>query len=90
MSVSKRTRHIPKAPSNEMLKPLFDCKIITGPRYSQAARGIKNLWWVKVTVPTKTIDILNLSIQNMPGFSGHRNFHFKSLNISLFGKWLFD
>ncbi len=29
---------------------------------SQAARGIENLWWVKVTVPTKTLYILNAEV----------------------------
>ncbi len=31
-----------------------------------------------------------LSIQSMQGFSGHLNFHPKSLIIATFGKWLFD
>ena len=30
--------------------------------YSQAARVIKNLWWVKITVPTKTLYILNAEV----------------------------
>ncbi len=28
----------------------------------QMAKGIKNIWWVKVTVPTKTLYILNAEV----------------------------
>ncbi len=49
---------------------------------SQSASGIKILWWVKVTVPTKTL--------HMQDFSGHHNFHPTSLDIALLGTWLFN
>ena len=30
--------------------------------FSQAAKGIINIWWVKVMVPTKTLHILNAEV----------------------------
>ena len=30
--------------------------------FSQAARGMKNLWWMKVMVPTKTLYIFNAGV----------------------------
>ena len=41
--------------------------------YSQKASGIKNLWWVKVTVPAKTLYILNAEVGTVTNYISVRH-----------------